>query len=66
MHALSARREVHATSNDALLVVDANLNSYKTDPFMTKVATYSVHLGNELIKQVVDALCACEKGRNHN
>ncbi|MFO0702984.1 MAG: DUF4012 domain-containing protein, partial [Candidatus Andersenbacteria bacterium] len=41
---LSARREVDAATGDALLVVDTNLNAYKTDPYVQRTATYDVVL----------------------
>lgn len=44
LSAINARREVAAASNDALLVVDANLAAYKTDPYIERHAAYEVRL----------------------
>lgn len=46
LEALPARRTITPAASDALLVVDTNLNSYKTDPFMVKTIMYNARLGD--------------------
>jgi len=40
--AIGARREIGAAADDALLIVDANLAAYKTDPYIERHAEYEV------------------------